>query len=171
MLHQQQWHHLSSKSSHCSVQENDVISCSNCHRKFAPARQTQTHGHLLGRQRVDVPDLPGHGHGVAVDHVEVLLSKQQQTLAGVQTLDPGTAVHVLDLKQSAEQSVYIPNLSYEQQGIRFMIKKNKYMGCTRIHITKKRAESNFNMTNNSFSRHLLKKTKLNYKNKPQGHMT
>lgn len=88
---------------------SSLLQDTNCHRKFAPARQTRTHGHLLGRQRVDVPDLPGHGHGVAVDHVEVLLSEQKQTLAGVQTLDPGTAVHVLDLKQSAELSVYIPN--------------------------------------------------------------
>lgn len=87
---------------------SSLVQKTNCHRKFAPARQTHAHGHLLGRQRVDVPDLPGHGHGVAVDHVEVLLSKQQETLAGVQTLDPGTAVHVLDLKQSAEQSVYNP---------------------------------------------------------------
>lgn len=53
---------------------------------------------LLGRQRVDVSDLPGDGHGVTVDNVEVLLPKQQQTLAGVQTLDPGTAVHVLNLE-------------------------------------------------------------------------
>lgn len=53
---------------------------------------------LLGWQRVDVPDLPGHGHGVAVDHIEVLFAKQQQTLAGVQTLNPCTAVHVLNLQ-------------------------------------------------------------------------
>lgn len=55
---------------------------------------------LLGWQRVDVPDLPGHGHGVAVDDVEVLLPKQQQTLAGVETLHSGTAVHVLNLERT-----------------------------------------------------------------------
>lgn len=54
---------------------------------------------LLGGQRVDVPDLSGHSHGVAVNDVEVFFSKQQQTLTGVQTLNPGAAVHVLDLKQ------------------------------------------------------------------------
>lgn len=59
---------------------------------------------LLGGQRVDVPDLPGHGHGVAVDDVEVLFTKQQQTLAGVQTLNPGTAVHVLNLEQWREET-------------------------------------------------------------------
>lgn len=53
----------------------------------------------LGGQRVDVPDLSGHGHGVSIDDIEVLLPKQQQTLAGVQTLHPGTAVHVLNLQQ------------------------------------------------------------------------
>jgi len=61
----------------------------------------QRHDDLLGGQRVDVPDLPGNRHGVAVDDVEVLLAEQQQTLAGVQTLDPGTAVHVLDLEREA----------------------------------------------------------------------
>lgn len=55
--------------------------------------------HLLGGQRVDVPDLPGDGHGVAVDDVEVLFAEQQQPLAGVQTLNPGAAVHVLDLER------------------------------------------------------------------------
>lgn len=54
---------------------------------------------LLGWQRVDVSDLPGDGHGVAIDDVEVLLSEQQQTLAGVQTLHPGAAVHVLNLER------------------------------------------------------------------------
>lgn len=57
---------------------------------------------LLGRQRVNVSDLPGHGHGVAVDDIEVLFAKQQQTLAGVQTLNPCTAVHVLDLEQRSK---------------------------------------------------------------------
>lgn len=52
---------------------------------------------LLGWESVDVPDLSRHGHGVAVDDVEVLLPEQQQPLAGVQTLHSGTAVHVLDL--------------------------------------------------------------------------
>lgn len=54
---------------------------------------------LLGWESVDVPDLSRHGHGVAVDDVEVLLPEQQQPLAGVQTLHSGTAVHVLDLTQ------------------------------------------------------------------------
>lgn len=57
---------------------------------------------VLGRQRVDVPDLSGHGHGVAVDDVEMLFTEEQQPLAGVQTLDPGTAVHVLDLEREEE---------------------------------------------------------------------
>lgn len=60
---------------------------------------TQGGDDLLGRQRVDVPDLPGNGHGVAVNDVEVLLAEQQQALAGVQTLHSGTAVHVLNLQE------------------------------------------------------------------------
>lgn len=89
--------------SHCSVQEDDVIPRSLQNVWTVATWQTQKHWDLLGRQRVDVPDLPGHGHCVAVDDVEMLLSKEKQTLTGVQTLDPGTAVHVLDLKRLAEQ--------------------------------------------------------------------
>lgn len=76
-------------SSHCSVQRDDVI-LSEQGRVLD----------LLGRQRVDVSDLSGHGHGVAVDDVEVLLPEQQQPLAGVQTLDPRAAVHVLNLEHT-----------------------------------------------------------------------
>lgn len=38
---------------------------------------------LLGRQCVNVPDLSGNGHGIAIDNIEVLLPKEQQALAGV----------------------------------------------------------------------------------------
>lgn len=51
-------------------------------------------------QCVNVPDLPGHSHGVAVDDVKVLFPKKKQTLARIEPLNPGTAVHVLDLKKS-----------------------------------------------------------------------
>ena len=57
-------------------------------------------GFSLSGQRVDVADLPGDGHGEAVDDVEMLLPEQQQPLTGVQPLDPGAAVHVLDLRGS-----------------------------------------------------------------------
>lgn len=55
---------------------------------------------ILGRQCVNVPDLPGYSHGVAIDDIKVFFSKKKQTLARIQTLNPGTAVHVLDLKNS-----------------------------------------------------------------------
>lgn len=54
---------------------------------------------ILGRQCVNVPDLPGHSHGVAIDDIKVFFPKKEQTLTGIQTLNPGTAVHVLDLKK------------------------------------------------------------------------
>ena len=54
--------------------------------------------YVLGGQGVYVPDLPGDGHGVSVDHVEVFLPKQQQALASVEALDPRGPVHVLDLE-------------------------------------------------------------------------
>lgn len=70
---------------------------------------------LLGGQRVNVPDLPGHSHSVAIDDIEVLFSKKQQTLAGVQTLNPGTAVHVLDLKKSTQQGTQQENVKEQCQ--------------------------------------------------------
>ena len=70
---------------------------------------------LLCGQGVDVSDLPGHGHGVAVDDVEVLLPEQQQTLTGVQTLHPGTAVHVLDL--NTQHAHTHPNKLYIHRGV------------------------------------------------------
>lgn len=52
---------------------------------------------LLLWQRIDVSDLPGHSHGVAINNVKMLLPKEQKTFTGVQTLNPSTTVHVLDL--------------------------------------------------------------------------
>lgn len=51
----------------------------------------------LCRKRLDVSDLSGDGHSEAVNHVKMFLAKQQQPFAGVQSLDPGTAIHVLNL--------------------------------------------------------------------------
>lgn len=58
--------------------------------------------HSLWRQCLDVPNLPGGRHGEPVDDIEVLFPKEKQPLAGVQALNPSTAVHVLDLAGKAD---------------------------------------------------------------------
>lgn len=73
---------------------------------------------LLGGQRVNVPDLPGHSHGVAIDDIEVLFSKKQQTLTGVQTLNPGTAVHVLDLNNEHNKRVLKTKVNEKSQNFK-----------------------------------------------------
>lgn len=58
------------------------------------------HNGLMGTlwQRGDVPDLPTLEQSEAVHNVEVLSTKEQKALYGVQALYSSTAEHVADLE-------------------------------------------------------------------------